>query len=66
MVSGQEMGQSKRVVVSHNVDRALKEGRCVCFTRNVSRDKLKLLKNGVPASFYLYSVIARIHKYRYF
>lgn len=27
VVPGQEGGQSKRVVVSHNVDRALKEGR---------------------------------------
>lgn len=31
MVSGEEMAQSKRVVVSHNVDRALKEGRFVCL-----------------------------------
>lgn len=36
MVAGQELGQSKRVVVSHNVDRALKEGRLLCFPENVS------------------------------
>lgn len=36
MVTGQELGQSKRVVVSHNVDRALKEGMLLCFPENVS------------------------------